>query len=124
MPIVTFLLGNWRPLMLAASAALIAFLLWRVDSLSADLETTQAAHATAVETANANAAEAQKLAAEVTRMNGILAQREAALTASRSQINAAKRAAMEAKNGDQDAPAAPLWNGVLDGLYGPSNHTD
>lgn len=94
------------------------------DSLSASLEAAQQAHQATVETANENAAEAVRLSAEITRMNAILSQREAVLTASRSQINAAKRAAMEAKNGDQDAPAAPLWNGVPDGLYGPSNHAD
>lgn len=114
--ILPFILSNWRAVVLAAAAAMVAFLLWRVDSLSASLEAAHAAQASAVETANQNAAEAVRLAAEVTRMNAVLTQREAELSASRRQITSTRKAVQEAAHGTQDAPAAPLWDGLFDGL--------
>jgi len=114
--ILTALISNWRLLAMAAAAALIGFLLWRVDSLSASLEAEQTAHAAAVETANKNAVQAAKLAAEVTRMNAVLATREAELAASRRQITSTRKTVQEATHEGRDAPAAPLWGDVFDGL--------
>lgn len=116
MSLLSIVLGNWRLLAIAAAAAAIGLLLWRVDSLSESLEAEQAAHAAAAQAANDNAELVKALATEVERVNSVLVQREAELAASRAQLRQSRKVVNNAKGTDRDGPAAPVWGDFFDGL--------